>query len=701
MTGQMSSAGNGREVWLQLEKKPGEWSTVKSVRTNAAGQFSGTVKMSGTGTRKYRARLIASSTFSAESSSTITISVVSKPSKSKSFTSKKPTVSGTYRVGSTLNASPGSWKPKPSKFSYQWRRDGAKISGATKSSYTLTAADQGRYVTVETRASRKGKWTTRESTTGTCVARGTLGSASVKISGDRSVGSTLTAVPTMSSPAPATLTYQWTRDQEPIAGATSSAYVPRATDAGSDLSVTVTGHRPAYDPMTVRSASVRVSAPPAPTPTATPTPTPEPTTTPTPEPTATPTPEPTTTPTPPSGPVTFGDLMRPASPTALPASVASVTFTDQQPPWFSTNTFVRWDTPGAFTHSLDPVPYGTLHSAAHDENFFRPDVGGEYHLNNSFYKYADVSFTVTGKQFAVRYWTYQKSDAMLWIDGIPASTEPFVGRDPGGKGQWNWLVVSRSSSDPVTVRLAGPMVFSGVDFDARTDVTVYAAPQFTLGVVSDSMFETMSDARPSYQGAASMLSTLTGFRVWNMAEGGTGYVNEGSAATGPIGYPGHLSSRFGSDRRIATIADAPIDALLVNGSLNDRFWSADAQREAVDEFLDKVAAVRPDLPIVLVTLEPLSFSDVDDQAYSLYKAQNANLLAAAATHPNVVGVIDPYTADWITGTGSTVHPAGDGNQDQFTGPDGVHLTPAGQAYYQGRIADELRPMLSRRDSGTP
>ena len=39
-----------------------------------------------------------------------------------------------------------------------------------------------------------------------------------------------------------------------------------------------------------------------------------------------------------------------------------------------------------------------------------------------------------------------------------------------------------------------------------------------------------------------MLSTLTGFRVWNLSEGGTGYVN----AAGGRGAPGYQSSPYGS-----------------------------------------------------------------------------------------------------------------------------------------------------------
>jgi putative cell wall-binding protein len=416
--------------------------------------------------------------------------------------------------------------------------------------------------------------------------------------------------------------------------------------------------------------------------------------------TATPPPPPTSPPPtspPPTSTTTFGDLMHPESTTVLTASDATVTFTDQQPSWFAHNQEIRWDTPGAFTHSLDPVPYDTLFMAETGLDYRDPTIGAEYHVNNSTYKNADVRFTVTGNRFAIRYWTLRQSDAMIWIDGHPASSHAFAGTDTTGSGSWNWLVVTRTSDAPVTVRFAGPLFFTGVDHDAGDAVTVTAAPRFTLGVISDSQFEAAPDTHPMTQTAGPMLSTLTGFRIWNMAESGTGYVDDGSgaAATGGVGFPGNLSSPFGSARRIASITSAPIDALLVNGSINDLYWSADKQRAEMDAFLDKVAQARPGLPVVLVSIEPLSSSTVHDQTNPGFQALDANFAVVAARHPNVVGVIDPYTADWLTGTGSTTHPAGDGNQDQYVGADGIHLNAPGQAYYQGRIVQALRQLPAR------
>jgi hypothetical protein len=52
-----------------------------------------------------------------------------------------PFVSGTDAVGQTVNCSNGDWSSSPTKFAFQWTRDGADIAGATSNSYKLTEED--------------------------------------------------------------------------------------------------------------------------------------------------------------------------------------------------------------------------------------------------------------------------------------------------------------------------------------------------------------------------------------------------------------------------------------------------------------------------------------------------------------------------------------------------------------------------------
>ena len=61
-----------------------------------------------------------------------------------------PTISGTAQVGETLTAATSGIADTDGlgTFSYQWKADGADISGATLATYTLTSNEQGKMITV-------------------------------------------------------------------------------------------------------------------------------------------------------------------------------------------------------------------------------------------------------------------------------------------------------------------------------------------------------------------------------------------------------------------------------------------------------------------------------------------------------------------------------------------------------------------------
>jgi hypothetical protein len=69
---------------------------------------------------------------------------------------KPPVISGTAKVGRTLKASAGTWSPAATSYGYQWYAGGKAISGATKSSLVLKAAQQGKKITVKVIAHRTG-----------------------------------------------------------------------------------------------------------------------------------------------------------------------------------------------------------------------------------------------------------------------------------------------------------------------------------------------------------------------------------------------------------------------------------------------------------------------------------------------------------------------------------------------------------------
>ena len=162
------------------------------------------------------------------------------------------TIDGTATQGQTLTANTGSVSdpdgPFPLTFSYQWKRDGTDITGATSSTYTLVQADVGESITV------KGSWTDAGNTPESVTSAGTSAvmnvndapTGSVTISGTATQGQTLTAdASTVADPdGLGSFSYQWTRistdsTSTAITGATSSTYVLVQDDVGSTITVTV------------------------------------------------------------------------------------------------------------------------------------------------------------------------------------------------------------------------------------------------------------------------------------------------------------------------------------------------------------------------------------------------------------------------------------------------------------------------------
>jgi hypothetical protein len=115
--------------------EPGE--TFKILNSPAA--VAGLLTLTGPGARSYTAQYDPHD---------VTLDVKPTPGNTVA-----PEISGTLSVGQTLNCSTGTWSAFPTKFTYQWDRDGSPISGATSQAYVVVAADQGHSLTCTVTAS--------------------------------------------------------------------------------------------------------------------------------------------------------------------------------------------------------------------------------------------------------------------------------------------------------------------------------------------------------------------------------------------------------------------------------------------------------------------------------------------------------------------------------------------------------------------
>lgn len=173
-----------------------------------------------------------------------------------------PTISGIAKVGASLTATPGAWRPSTVTISYQWFADGKALKKAEGATLQLNRARLGQKLTVRTTASQLGYPTRSAVSTPTeAVLPGQLrNTAAPTISGTPKVDSTLQLDTGTWVPEP-TLEVQWYADGQAIAGATGTML-----DLGPDLvsrviTADVTARRPGYDAVNAGAAPTAPVAP--------------------------------------------------------------------------------------------------------------------------------------------------------------------------------------------------------------------------------------------------------------------------------------------------------------------------------------------------------------------------------------------------------------------------------------------------------
>lgn len=173
------------------------------------------------------------------------------------FDTVTASITGSGKVGEALTAT-GAATPGMDAFTYQWSRGGAPIDGATTGTYTPQPGDLGEELTVTATATKTGYAPAPSApSAAVTVTPGDLTATTAPaIAGPRAVGGTLT-VSTGTWNTPVTLSgYQWSRDGEPIDGATTATYTPSIADAGTTLTLTATATATGYTDAPVTTAGV-------------------------------------------------------------------------------------------------------------------------------------------------------------------------------------------------------------------------------------------------------------------------------------------------------------------------------------------------------------------------------------------------------------------------------------------------------------
>lgn len=173
-----------------------------------------------------------------------------------------PSISGTARVGETIQASPGDWS-EGSAFIYKWLRDGATIGEGTSPMYTIVDADLGKRLSVQVIG-----WATETATLGATSEPTSPVSAALKftttpapaITGTARVGASLSMTSATWQPTPDYVSVQWLRDGKTIEKANTPSYTLTNADLGAQISVKVTASKAGYKTQIKTSSTTRRTA---------------------------------------------------------------------------------------------------------------------------------------------------------------------------------------------------------------------------------------------------------------------------------------------------------------------------------------------------------------------------------------------------------------------------------------------------------
>src|SRR5579862_2776984 len=203
--------------------------------------------ISGATTAAYTTPSAAASDTNAKFTVTVTNSVSSATSNTATLTVNVPPSITTQPASRTINAGQTATfsvaATGTGTLTYQWKKNGAAISGATSSSYTTpatVASDNGASFTV-TVTGTSGNVTSNAATLTVSVPNTAPSISTQPASKSVIAGQTATFSITATGTAP--MTYQWNKGATAITGATAASYTTPATttaDSGAQFTVTVT-----------------------------------------------------------------------------------------------------------------------------------------------------------------------------------------------------------------------------------------------------------------------------------------------------------------------------------------------------------------------------------------------------------------------------------------------------------------------------
>jgi alpha-tubulin suppressor-like RCC1 family protein len=227
-------SANGSTGWTSIS---GATSSTYTITASEAGQY-------------IRSKISATNTeATVDAFSSATAQITQNPTNTV-----QPVVTGIKKVGETLTTDDGTWQAYPAAtYAYQWQvsnngtSNWSNISGATSSTYNLTASEAGKYLRSRVTATNTEESVSAVSDATTVINQDPTNTVAPVITGTAKVGETLTTDNgTWQSYPAATYAYQWQSSNDSgsswsnISGATSGNFTPLTAQAGLIIRVKVT-----------------------------------------------------------------------------------------------------------------------------------------------------------------------------------------------------------------------------------------------------------------------------------------------------------------------------------------------------------------------------------------------------------------------------------------------------------------------------
>lgn len=223
--------------------------------------------------------------------------------------------------------------------------------------------------------------------------------------------------------------------------------------------------------------------------------------------------------------------------------------------------------------------------------------------------------------------------------------------------------------------------FGGVYVPATRQVWGVPLRRLRAAVLGDSISDGSSGNTGSGGGTwVDRYARLMGYHdMWRQSRGGTGYITAGSFAV------------F-QDRVAGDVTPWAFDELIIWGGFNDATGSQSAIGSAADLLYESVQSAMRDGEVIVVgcwspTGTP-STGQADTNTTLRAAALSAGLPFIDVQSGDVVdstGNVIAAQGKWITGSGNTGSPTGDGNADIYISADGVHPNDAGHLYLSRRM----------------